>query len=381
MANNQLANRPEQEPEEVTRYKLIKRVQRDNNYPRLEVLVKLVKKENDDITKTQVEEFLKKDVATQVTKEQKPKHTEGHLVSYAPNDMWLFDIFDLSRYEKKNNGFKYLLACVDGFTRKAYVEPMEEKTSPGCAKALETILDRSGVKPKAMFSDNDKAFTSDPFQDFAKKRNIFLKQNAHEDHRALGIIDNFAKRIKQTLTRRFGDEGSVRWIKIIREVVDNYNKMETKALDGIAPDKATGEKEKDAILTQNLEKNQFNTAVADIKAGDRVRKATHKAGGTTKGTDPIWSDKVFTVEKVQSNTVTLTDSSIYKRTDLLIVPPGDYEHGAHPVNVQLKENKKKHNKRTLRKISFTSKSMDHGNQKKQKNNHHASELNLSLPHY
>ena len=59
MANNQLANRPEQEPEEVTRYKLIKRVQRDNNYPRLEVLVKLVKKENEQITKKQVEEFLK----------------------------------------------------------------------------------------------------------------------------------------------------------------------------------------------------------------------------------------------------------------------------------------------------------------------------------
>jgi hypothetical protein len=43
---------------------------------------------------------------------------------------------------------------------------------------------------------------------------------------------------------------------------------------------------------------------------------------------------------VQGNTVTLTDNSTYKRTDLLIVPPGDYEHGAHPVNVQLKENQK-----------------------------------------
>jgi hypothetical protein len=280
MVNNQQAIRPEQEPEEVTRYRLIKRIQRDNNYPRLEVLVKLVKKENEDITKKQVEEFLNKDVATQVTKEQKPKHTEGHLVSYAPNDMWLFDIFDLSRYEKKNDGFKYLLACVDAFTRKAYAEPMEEKTSEGCAKALEAILDRSGVKPKAMFSDNDKAFLSDPFQDFAKKRNIFLKQNAHEDHRALGIIDNFAKRIKQTLTRRFGDEGSVKWIKIIREVVDNYNKMETKALDGIAPDKATGEKEKDAILTQNLEKNQFNTAVADITKLEAPQRGLIQSGLT-----------------------------------------------------------------------------------------------------
>ena len=99
--NRQLAVIPAEEDERVTRWRLIKRVQKENNYPRLEVLVKLVKKEDEEITRKQVEDFLNKDVATQVTKEQKPKHTEGHLVSYSPNDWWEFDIFDLTRYEEK----------------------------------------------------------------------------------------------------------------------------------------------------------------------------------------------------------------------------------------------------------------------------------------
>ena len=191
--NRQLAVIPAEEDERVTRWRLIKRVQKENNYPRLEVLVKLVKKEDEEITRKQVEDFLNKDVATQVTKEQKPKHTEGHLVSYSPNDWWQFDIFDLSRYEKKNDGFKYLLACVDVFSRKAYVEPMKEKTSPACAEALQEILNKTHLKPKAMFSDNDGAFLGKEFQTFAKERDIFLKQNAPKTTELWGSLTTLQK--------------------------------------------------------------------------------------------------------------------------------------------------------------------------------------------
>jgi hypothetical protein len=157
--------------------KLIKRIQKENNYPRLEVLVKLVKKVNDNITRSQVADFLKEDTTTQVTKEQKAKHTEGHLVSYSPNDWWQFDTFELGRYEKKNDGFKYLLACVDVFTRKAYVEAMKGKDSEDCREALKAILARVKVKPKAMFSDQDAAYTNAPFCQFCQgARDHFERQ-------------------------------------------------------------------------------------------------------------------------------------------------------------------------------------------------------------
>ena len=186
---------------------MIKKVQKASNYPRLEVLVKLVKKVDDSITRTRIQDFLKSDTTMQLTKEQRAKHTEGHLVSYAPNDWWQFDIFDLSRYEKKNEGYRYLFACVDVFTRKAYVVSMKGKTAVDCKEALQHILSTSGVKPKAMFSDQDGAFDEKrEFAAFAKEQQITLNENAHSDHRALGIIDNFAKRIKLTLTRRFKDE-------------------------------------------------------------------------------------------------------------------------------------------------------------------------------
>ncbi len=44
------------------------------------------------------------------------------------DELWQVETIDLSRYEKSDGGFKYLLACLDVFSRQAYVKPMTTKT-------------------------------------------------------------------------------------------------------------------------------------------------------------------------------------------------------------------------------------------------------------
>ena len=44
----------------------------------------------------------------------------GHILSNSPNEKWQLDIFYLIKYHKQNHGYKYILACRDIFTRKAY---------------------------------------------------------------------------------------------------------------------------------------------------------------------------------------------------------------------------------------------------------------------
>ena len=109
----------------------------------------------------------------------------------------------MSRYESKNEGYRYIFACVDVFTRKAYVEPMRKKDSEACAEAFKEILKRSGAKPKSMLGDQDRAFLQGPFDKYTDKEGIVVNTNALKDHRALGIIDNYAKRLKSSLTKIF----------------------------------------------------------------------------------------------------------------------------------------------------------------------------------
>ena len=52
-------------------------------------------------------------------------------------------------------------------------------------------------------SDNDSSFLGSEFQKVLVKHDIHHDPNAVGDHNALGIIDNFAKRIKRILTAYF----------------------------------------------------------------------------------------------------------------------------------------------------------------------------------
>ena len=49
------------------------------------------------------------------------------MVAYFLNELWLMDIFDLSRYYLNNNNYKYILWCIDVVSRKAFVQPMLSK--------------------------------------------------------------------------------------------------------------------------------------------------------------------------------------------------------------------------------------------------------------
>ena len=102
----------------------LEKLQVDNNYPGAARLIKLAA--DAGMARAEVVRFLQKDVVTQQTKETKKKKPTGHVVAMVPNELWNIDIFDMSKYAEVNKGYKYILACVDVFTRMAFAEPMNK---------------------------------------------------------------------------------------------------------------------------------------------------------------------------------------------------------------------------------------------------------------
>jgi len=84
----------------------IQEVYKNNNYPGAKSLIKLVRERYPDISVRSINEFLSKDIPTQLTKVQRQTHPEGHITALSPNQPWQFDIYDLSRYESKNDGYR-----------------------------------------------------------------------------------------------------------------------------------------------------------------------------------------------------------------------------------------------------------------------------------
>ena len=343
----------------------IKKVYEANNFKKTN-LYKKVNALHPDIAQRHVTSFLKQDYTTQLTQTKHKQEAKGHIVATTPNELWQFDILDLSRYSRRNNGFRYLLACVDVFTRKAYLEEMMKKDAINVKDAFEFILKRAHVQPHSLLSDQDGAFLGGEFGEYIKTKQIVLNTNALRDHHVMGIIDNFAFRIKNILTKGFLNEKNVEWRSKIQQIVDNYNKDETTALGGLAPDEAgkkeLGPEEKppnkpespdekkqrglrnatrlsnyETVLNLNLDKRAENNQVASLSVGDKVRATTIKNPALHKGTDPKWSDEVFEVSMVKGNTITLDSGVVFKRNDLFKVPDDTPSTGKNAIDKEKAE--------------------------------------------
>ena len=111
-----------------------------NNFPGLEKLLLVVKRDNNKITRKEIKEFLESQYNYQLLKVQNTSKKLGHIVSLFPNELWQMDIFIMQKYASTNRNYGYLFVIVDVFTRKAGAIPMKNKNASSCSDALEALM-------------------------------------------------------------------------------------------------------------------------------------------------------------------------------------------------------------------------------------------------
>jgi hypothetical protein len=88
------------------------------------------------------------------------------------------------------------------------------------------------------------------------------------------------------------------------------------------------------ILKLNMDKNIHNKTVSDLNVNDKVRKdVLYSDKAISKGTDPKYSDTVYTVTQVNGTTISLSDGSRMKRTNLLKVPQETVSTPMNPIAI------------------------------------------------
>ena len=287
-------------------------------------------------TAKDIKAFLDKRVAVQQTKiTKKSKSNQGHIVSFKAFDLLEMDIFVMEKYSKQNKGYGYIFAIVDVFTRKAWAYPMKHKALEDTTEALRKFFNEPDVKKykkgiSVIVSDSDSVFLGGKDQGEARDFQQVMDKNdaIHDtvkigDHSALGIIDRFARTLKTVFTRMFIENGSTGWVSELETVIRNYNGTPSDALDNHTPNHAlTDADTRIDILHMNMDKNlknmQIHSKGSDLIIGDHVRISEKNA--FKKGTEPRWSDEVYTVEGVKGLSVTLSDGKAYKRDKLLKIP-------------------------------------------------------------
>jgi hypothetical protein len=66
------------------------------------------------------------------------------------------DLIDVSMYHQWNDGIKYIMCCIDVFTKKAWLQTLKNKQAPTSRNAMSKFLDEVGTLPKQIFFDRGK---------------------------------------------------------------------------------------------------------------------------------------------------------------------------------------------------------------------------------
>jgi len=86
------------------------------------------------------------------------------------NAMWQIDLTDLQQFSSENNGFKYILLCIDTFSRKAYGVPLKTKSGLEVSKAMREIIqnENNNTPPEMILSDRGKEVFNPQFKAIMK---------------------------------------------------------------------------------------------------------------------------------------------------------------------------------------------------------------------
>jgi hypothetical protein len=211
----------------------------------------------------------------------------------------------MSNIHKENDNFKYILICIDVFSKFLAVEPTTNKNEKTVTDALKTIFERTKRKPKQIQSDDGKEFKNNIFQKYLKENQIRFYTTRSEQKAC--IVERVIRTIKERLYRYFTEIGSHRYVNVIQNLVDSYNRSYHRTIK-MAPKDVNKNNEKELWKALYFNSQEFCTF--KFKVNDVVRISQPK---TTfdKGYLQKWTDETFIIyERIPRS------PAIYKIKDL-----------------------------------------------------------------
>jgi transposase InsO family protein len=213
------------------------------------------------------------------------------------NDLFQADLADMRNLASHNDGYSYILTCIDVFSRFGFAVPIRDKRGSSVAIAFEKIL--AERIPNMLQTDRGVEFLNSQVQDVFRKHDIRHYSSTNDDIKA-ALVERFNRTLKSRLYRYMTRHHTNRWIDAIDDVVSSYNRSHHRSI-GMAPIDVTSDKE-DAIARRLYPpkpplKYRYET-------GDRVRIVTYRHV-FRKGYLPNWSQEIFEIyEKYPTYPVT-----------------------------------------------------------------------------
>ena len=212
-------------------------------------------------------------------------------------DQYQCDLIDVQKLKRHNDGYGFILTCIDVFTKVAGARPLKNKTSTSIVPALKSIFKELG-RPEKVQTDKGSEFFNRPVQKFLREINVHHFNTENETIKA-SIVERWNRTLKDRLWRYFTHTNNVRYVNVLPKVVKAYNNSYHRSIKRKPVDVTLANQEE---VWQTLYGTPRKISErTSLRPGDRVRisKTRHVF---KKGYLPSWSEELFTVSRVHQTT-------------------------------------------------------------------------------
>lgn len=282
--------------QQLKRTKLMEQIYHNLNHPAAYGSKKKLKTAATKHTTQEVNDYLKGQLAYTLHKPIKKKFPTRQYKTSGINDLWQMDLMEMIPYSRVNRGYKYILTCVDVFSRYARVQPLKTKKGEEVSKAISKMFVKN-VTPIHIQTDLGKEFYNTHVRTLFQKHKI-IHYTVFSQFKA-ALVERFNRTLREKLNRYFTHTGKKVWHNVLQTIASTYNKTKHRGVNNFCPADINKEDNEHHLWSKQQEQQKQQKSNTHIKLLDYVR-VSRLRGPFLKNFDQNWSDEVFRVVAIDN---------------------------------------------------------------------------------
>ena len=159
----------------------------------------------------------RKQLAIEIHKPIRHKFPRRRVIVSHIDHVWASDLVEMP----PERGYKFILTIVDVFSKFAWAIPLKSKTGQEMTETFERVFKESGRIPKKIWSDKGREYYNKTFRSLLDRHGIELYST--ESELKCSVAKRFNRTLKDLMYRKFTELDSNKWVKLVPELVNEYN--------------------------------------------------------------------------------------------------------------------------------------------------------------
>ena len=203
-------------------------------------------------------------------------------------DLYQADLVDVTNLSTYNDGMRYLLTCIDVFSKRAWAIPVRTKSARDVTEAFDKIAIAN--KMNMLQTDKGTEFLNSTFQTMLRRHGIHFYTSENEDLKA-SVVERFNRTLKSKMYRYFTHANTRRYLDVLDDLLQSYNNTYHRSI-GMAPADVGPHNEeavRDRLYPPKPKSHKWK-----YRVGDLVRIAVQRRP-FKKGYLGEWSREIFEI--------------------------------------------------------------------------------------